>query len=91
MEQNGKWLQYAILLQSQIADIFNPDSENYINPDDFEDENNGTAFFHALANVMPCHMFNKLTGEDVDMLGFNHNANRLIMQFCNTNSDTEQE
>lgn len=90
MIQNEKWLQYAVLLQSQIAAMFKEDSDNYIDPNDFEDEENCTAFFHALANVMPCNLFNKLTGEDVDVLGFNHNANRLIMQFCNTNSDEEE-
>lgn len=87
MGQNEKWLQYAVLLNSQIAAMFKEDSDNYIDPNDFDKEENATAFFHALCNAMPCRIWNTLTGEETDILGLNHNANRLIMQFCNTNSE----
>lgn len=71
--------QYVIKLQSQISEVFNPDCDNYINPDDLEVDDNATTFIHALANCMPFIIYKQLTGEDCDLLQFNHNCNRIIV------------
>lgn len=76
-----KEYQYAVKLNDQIVAMFNEDSENYINIDELEDEENATAFLHALANVMPTRLFNKLTNNDKNLLEFNHIANQLVFQF----------
>lgn len=73
--------QYAAKLYDHIISIFNEDSENYINLDELEDEENATAFIHALANVMPTRFFNKLTNNEKNLLEFNHIANQLVFQF----------
>lgn len=78
-----KEIEYAVKLNEQIAAMFDEDCENYINPSDFDEENNATAFFHALANVMPTRFYNKMTNSDEDVLAFNHIANRLCFQFSN--------
>lgn len=76
-----KELQYAAKLNDQIVSMFNEDSENYIDINEFEDEGNATAFFHALANVMPTLLFNKVTNDDKNLLEFNQLANQLVFQF----------
>lgn len=76
-----KWIRYAAMLQDQIGKMFEDESENHIDIKDLEDADNCTQFFHALANAMPTRIYCKLTGDDVDTLGFNHVANRLCFQF----------
>jgi hypothetical protein len=80
---NDLAFQYAALIQSHIADMLDPDSESdyKIDMNEFGDEEKATAFLHALSNIVPCNMYRNLTGEDCDMLGFNHIANRLVVQF----------
>ena len=75
--------QYAAIIQCAIAEMLNEDSESEykISLSDFDDEDKATAFLHALANVVPCSIYRKLTKDDVDILGFNHIANRLVFQF----------
>lgn len=75
--------QYAAIIRGAIAEMLNEDSESdYKIPlSDFDDEDKATAFLHALANVVPCDIYKKLTQDDIDILGFNHIANRLIFQF----------
>ena len=76
-----KEVEYAVKLNDQIAEIFREDSENYINMEEFEDGENATAFIHALANIMPARLYNKLTNSDKNLLEFNHIANQLVFQF----------
>jgi hypothetical protein len=72
--------KYAVLIQEQISAMFQDDSENYINPDELLEGNNATDFLHALANIVPCSVYNRLTGEENNLLEFNHIANRLVFQ-----------
>ena len=72
MEQTEKHLQYAAMLSGKISELFDEDSES-----DFH----LTHFFHALANIMPTHLFNKITGDDKNNLEFNHIANQLVFQY----------
>lgn len=70
---------YAVKLANQIAAIFDEECENFIDKNDLLDENKATDFFHAL--TCAAHMFyTSLTGDKVDVLGYNHIANRLILQ-----------
>lgn len=75
--------QYAAIIQGAIAEMLNEDSESdyKISLSDFNDEDKATAFLHALANIVPCNIYKKLTQDDTDILGFNHIANRLVYQF----------
>lgn len=77
--------QYAAIIQGAIAEMLNEDSESdyKISLSDFEDEDKATAFLHALANIVPCNIYKKLTRDETDILGFNHIANRLVYQFTN--------
>jgi len=74
-------IHYAVLIQSQIAEMFQEDAENRIDPKDFEDEENAKAFFHALGNIVPCRIYNQLTGNENNILEFNHVANHLVFDF----------
>ncbi len=78
-KETHKDYQFEIKLLSALQEtIFNEDSEYYCSE---EIKENPTDFIHALANTVPCHLYNKITSEEeVDILGFNHLANRLILQ-----------
>jgi hypothetical protein len=72
--------EYEVKILSQIQEIItNPDCDNYINLT--EEGADPTAFFHALANVAPAMLYNHVTAEDLDVLSFNHVANRLVHQY----------
>ena len=79
--------QYAAIIQGAIAEMLNEDSDSdyRISLSDFDDEDKATAFLHALANIVPCNIYKKLTQDDTDILGFNHIANRLVYQFTKQN------
>ena len=83
MAQTEKHLQYAAMLSGKIAEIFDAESEYHIDQEELQEGDNLTHFFHALANVMPTHLFNKITGDDKNNLEFNHIANQLVFQYSN--------
>lgn len=85
MKKTEKHLEYSSKLVGHFALIFDEKSDYYINPADFQDEKSLTAFVHSLANVFPNHIFNKLTGNDINTLEFNHMANQLCFQFMTLN------
>ena len=85
-----KDVQYAGLLLMAIGQIFDEDNENYIDPEELMEGDNLTDFFHALANSVPTHFFNKFTGADKNQLEFNHTANQLCFQYSNK-IDKEKE
>jgi hypothetical protein len=72
--------EYFQKILNQVRAMFEDDCDNYINPDELAEGDNATDFFHALATLMPCYMYTNLSGEEVDMLGFHHIANRIIVQ-----------
>jgi hypothetical protein len=80
-----KWMTYAVLIQSAIAEMFEDGANNFIDKNDFDDEQNAKDFLHALANVAPTHLFNKLTNDDKNMLEFNHVANQLCFEYMTHN------
>lgn len=79
-----KWMQYAALVQEQVSAMFREDSENYIDPQDFQDPENFKQFLHALSNVVPTVIFNNIAEheEHKSYLDFNHLANHLCFEYC---------
>lgn len=83
MSQTEKHLQYAAMLSEKIAELFDKgiESQFKIDQKELQEGDNLTHFFHALANIMPTHLFNKITGDDKNSLEFNHIANQLVFQY----------
>jgi hypothetical protein len=78
---------YATKILDQLSEMLNnPECENYIDKEEFLDDDNVTAFMHALANLAPNIVYRSLTSDEVDSLGFNHIANRLAFQFSKRSS-----
>ena len=80
-KQKEKHLKYAAILSGKISEIFDEESEWHIDKEELKDENNLTDFIHALANIMPTHVFNTFTGDEKNHLEFNHIANQLVFQY----------
>lgn len=75
-------MHYTALLSSAILDaIQNEDSEFYIDIKELENDDNMTEFSHALLNLAPMMIFQKLTGNNGNILELNHIANQLVFQF----------
>lgn len=63
-----------------LAEIFNPDSENYIELEDLEDSETNELIL-AMAVKCPCLIYSKLSGDkDINFLTFNHLSNHLLFQ-----------
>lgn len=91
MKIQEKHIEYAIKLVGAIQEVFNEDSDNYIGTEDFENDDNVTAFMYALACMVPKHVYEKITGDETqDVLGFNHIANRLAFQFGKPKEDNNE-
>lgn len=84
---NKKYLEYATIINSQIADVFEEDSDNHIDLDELHDEENLKSFIYALSTVVPNYLLNKFTGEVKNHLEFNHIANHLIFEFSKNVED----
>lgn len=78
-----KHLQYAALIASQIQEMFDRNSENFIDLDELAEEENIKAFFYALSTIVPCQMWNKVVEDQRDHLTFNHTMNHLIFENAN--------
>lgn len=76
-----KQFEYAAALTEHLAEIFNEDSLSYIDAAELNEGDNLTHFIHALANIVPCHFFNKVTGDEKNNLEFNHIANQIVFQY----------
>lgn len=79
-----KYMEYALKLTGKVQELLSDeDGDFHISLEDLEGEGNLTAFMHALANAMPCRIYNHLTGDSKNTLEFNHLANHLCFQFSN--------
>lgn len=79
-----KHLKYAITLSAKIGELFDEESESdfHLQLKEIRKEENLTDFIHALVSIMPFSIYQKLTGDtEMDILAFNHMANRLILQY----------
>lgn len=79
--------EYVMKIVSQISKLFDEDCENYIDMDEFAEDENMTDFTHAISTLAPAVIVNKLTGNNFDMLSFNHMANRLVAQYMKHSGD----
>jgi hypothetical protein len=79
MAQSEKTIQYAAILLAKVGEVMEEDGE--ISGEELGDGDNLTHFFHALANIMPTHVFNSITGDSKNNLEFNHIANQLVFQY----------
>lgn len=76
-----KATQYAYLIMSQVFEMMeDEDSEFFIDRQEFNDPDNLTDFIHALANMAPAAVYQRLTGDEKTSLEFNHLANQLVFQ-----------
>lgn len=80
MEKNEKWIQYAVIISAQIQEMFEEDATNKIDLEELAEGDNAKHFLHALANVVPCKVYNKLTRNEKTYLEFNHLANVLCFE-----------
>jgi hypothetical protein len=80
MEQTSR---YALILIGKIQELFDENSESdfHIDQEELQEGENLTHFFHALANMMPNHIYNNVTGDYKNNLEFNHIANQLVFQY----------
>jgi Tfp pilus assembly protein PilN len=85
MNDNDKSIQYAAQILEKIQELF--EDESFV--EELQTNDNMTAFFQALANTTPTQVYNKVTGEDLNTLQFNHIANQLVFQFSVLKSDAE--
>lgn len=79
--QDEKILEFSQKLKSQIGEMFsNEDCDNYIQ-DDLQTEEDFKCFIHALATVVPCSFYNKITQQNTNFLEFNYTSNALCFEF----------
>lgn len=74
-----KQQEYTLKILSRLQTLFEG-SEDGIAITELEDNGNASDFFHALANLAPAVVYNKLTQREIGTLDFNHIANRLCFQ-----------
>lgn len=87
----SKQQEYTLKILEKLQLLFERDVNNGIDLHELEDNENAIDFFHALANLAPAVVYNKLTNREVGTLDFNHIANRLCFQNCvNIKSDTNE-
>jgi hypothetical protein len=83
-EEVKKQHQYAIKLAEAISNVLSDEeNENFIDQSEFSEGENLTEFIHALANLMPNIIYSRITGENKNILEFNHLANALCFQYAN--------
>ena len=76
--------EYAALIIGVIVEHFlDKESEFYVMDELMEDDENITAFIHALASLAPATIHKQITVSGGDIIDFNHLANRLIFQYLN--------
>lgn len=89
MNKQELWMTYAVQIQSVLQLLFEKDSEHYVGDNFFED-GDATQFFHALANVVPAVVFQRITGISKTYLEFNHIANQLCFQYLEKPGDNAE-
>ena len=71
--------EFAFKIIGAIQEVLNnEESDFHISTEDIAENTND--FFHALSNLAPVYLFNGLTGNEYDILQFNHAMNKLIQQ-----------
>lgn len=84
--------EYTVKLYLAMQNCFSDDeefSDIHINIDDFEDDKLTTLFSHVLLNVVPTRFFNKVTGNNMDVIEVHSVAERLAFQYLTFNNETK--
>lgn len=76
----SKQQEYTVKILEQLQQLFETGCENHIDIKELENNSNASDFFHALANLAPAVVYNKLTKNNAGTLDFNQIANRLCFQ-----------
>ena len=79
------YMRYAMILSQAVAEVFNEDSEYYIDLEEVESNGESTEFAHALLNVMPSIVSSDLLGTPSNLIDSNHVANKLCFQYGTKN------
>lgn len=79
--ETKKWMVYAVKISAALQEMFEEGSEHAIDKEELFEGDNLTEFMHALANVVPTQVCNKITGSDHNYLEFNQMANTMCVQF----------
>ena len=84
MKNQSRASQYTAQILEKIGEIV--EDEDFIK--ELEEDNNASEFMYALANLVPASVYNGLMApEPVNVLEFNHIANRLCFQYANRAED----
>ena len=91
MKEQEKEMIYTYLVYRQIIEMLRDEEcSNYVDIAELQDTKNMTAFIHALSSAA-CQVYNKLTGNEVNFLEFNHIANQLCFQFAKLEDKAEEK
>jgi hypothetical protein len=82
MEEKEKTVEYAEKIIQALGSLFEENSDYFISQEELLEEDNLTHFFHALGNMVPANFYSQITGEDINILDFNHIANKLCFQYA---------
>lgn len=85
-----KHIEYAIKLRSQIAAMFDEDSENYINLQELKNEDNAKAFMFALGVTSTQGIYEMITRDEIDPLETISALNKITFEICKR-QETEVE
>lgn len=83
MKNQKKINEYTLKVTQALSQIFEDDSKFSIDKEEFNDDANATALIYVISSLAPAYIYTEITGDKVDILAFNHIANRLIFQFAN--------
>ncbi len=81
MDTVSKQEQYVMQIMSAIQTCFDGSSENSISVRELYEDDNLNLFFHALANIAPAMIYDRITGHETALLDFNHMANGLCFRY----------
>ena len=76
--------QYQLKIIAALQEgCFDEDSDNHISFSEMKESETLPEFFHVLANCVPTFFYTQLVDDEVNLLDFNHIANKLCFQFLN--------
>lgn len=80
--------KYTILILDAVRKLI---KSKAITPSELIHEENLKWFIHALANMVPTHIYNKLSGQEKNCLEFNYVANQLVFEFAINSEKNDAE
>ena len=84
MSKTKKQDEYASKILGKLSELLNDDSSDFfIDQKELLDGDNMTHLIHAVSNLAPTYFYSEMTGNKVNMLDFNHIANKLVIQYIN--------